>query len=103
MNVSAANGTSAFFFTLINKEHGPAAREANVTVALPDKVKHAEAIYLVSPENDAAAKTGITLGGAPIDSKGPWHGAWKPLTLESGKCIVKVAPASAAIVKITAP
>jgi hypothetical protein len=104
LNVSAANGTSAFFFTLINKEHGPGAREADVTVALPDKVKHAEVIYLVSPENDAAAKTGITLCGAPIHNKGPWHGAWTSLSLsQSGKCVVKVSPASAAIVKITAP
>jgi hypothetical protein len=100
----AVHGASDYFVTLINKEHTAAAREANVTIALSGKMKHAEVIYLVSPDNEVAAKTGVTLGGAPIANNKPWQGKWKPLPLdESDKCVVKVSPASAAIVKMAMP
>ena len=104
LNAYAVRGASDYFVTVINKEHGATAHEADVTIALPGKMKHAEVIYLVSPDNDAAAKTGVTLGGAPIENTKPWRGEWKPLPLhESGKCVIKVSPASAAIVKMAMP
>jgi hypothetical protein len=98
----AFNDKSRDFVTIINKGHGTGAREAAVTINLASKPKRAEVIYLTAPNNDAAAKTGVTLGGASINSIEPWRGKWNPLPLDdSGQCIVKISPTSAAIVKIS--
>jgi hypothetical protein len=59
-------------------------------------------MFLISHEGGVAAKTGVSLGGATIGSDGPWLGKWTPLAPDkAGQCVVKVAAASAAIVKIT--
>lgn len=97
----AMHGDVAEQVTLINKEHGAAAREVSATIALPGKAKRAEVIYLVAPNNDAAAKTGITLGGAAIGNKESWHGQWKPASVnDAGQCLIDVPPSSAAVVRI---
>jgi hypothetical protein len=100
----AVRGAREHFVTLINKEHGAGAREAKVTLAAPGSAKRAEVIFLIAQERDAAAKTGVTLGGASINADGPWLGKWKPLRAgKPGQYAVKVPAVSAAIVRIPAP
>jgi hypothetical protein len=91
------------FVTLINKEHGSGAREANVSVVVPGSAGRAIAIFLTAPEGDAAAKTGVMLGGASINADGPWLGKWTTLVAgHASQYLVKVPAASAAIVRIQA-
>ena len=99
----AVRGAGEHFVTLINKEHGADAREAKVTVAAPGAAKGATVMFLTAPDGDAAAKTGVTLGGASINADGPWLGKWKPLPAgKPGQYAVKVPAASAAIVRVPA-
>jgi hypothetical protein len=98
----AVRGAGEHFVTLINKGHGPGAREAQVTLAAPGAAKRAEVIFLTAPDGDAAAKAGMTLGGAAINADSPWRGKWKPLPAGHGQYAVKVPAVSAAIVRIPA-
>jgi len=52
---------------------------------------------LVQKDQDVAAKTGVTLGGAAIDAQGAWQGQWTKLDT-STSAQVTVSPASAVIV-----
>jgi hypothetical protein len=98
----AVRGAGNIFVTIINKDHGAGARAANVTIVANGISQRAETMFLISHEGGAAAKTGVSLGGATIGSDGPWLGKWTPLAPDqAGQCVVKVAAASAAIVKIT--
>jgi hypothetical protein len=99
----AMRGAGEHFVTLINKEHGSGAREANVGIVVPGSAGPATVIFLTAPEGDAAAKTGVTLGGASISADGPWLGKWQPLAAgHAGRYSVKLPTASAAIVRIQA-
>ena len=99
----AVRGAGEHFVTLINKEHGSGAREANVGIVVPGSAGPATVIFLTAPDGDAAAKTGVMLGGASINADGPWLGKWTPLAADQpGKYSVKVPAASAAIVRIPA-
>jgi hypothetical protein len=99
----AVRGAGEHFVTLINKEHGSGAREANVTVAALGSAGHALMIFLTAPDGDATAKTGVTLGGASITADGPWLGKWQPLAAgHASQYVVKMPTASAAIVRIPA-
>ncbi len=97
----AVRGGGNLFVTILNKEHGAGARGADLTIVSEGIAKRAEVIFLAAPSGDVTAKTGVTLGGAPISNDGPWLGKWTPLvSRKKGRCAVKVAAASAAIVKI---
>lgn len=85
------------FVTIINKEHGPGARAADVSIAATPRPKESSVIFLAAP--DVAAKTGVTLGGESIQDGGAWAGKWTPLKPDSGP--VKVPPATAAILRRT--
>jgi hypothetical protein len=99
----AVRGAGDHFVTLINKEHGSSAREANVTLTLPGSAERAAVISLTAPDGDAAAKTGVTLGGGSISAGGPWLGKWQPLPAgQPGQYTVKVPATSAAIVRVPA-
>ena len=99
----AVRGQGGLFVTLINKEHGAGAREANVTLAAPGPGRGATALFLTAPNGDVATKTGVTLGGAPITAEGPWLGTWSPLPAgKPGQYPVNLAAASAAVVRIPA-
>jgi hypothetical protein len=88
------------FVTLINKEHGAGAREAEVTIAATGTAGSAEVIFLDSRDGDAAAKTGLSLGGGTISAQGPWEGKWMALTAsQPGQFVVRVPAVSAAIVR----
>jgi len=85
--------------TIINKEHGTDARNVKVSLSQDGKDIHqAQIIFLMAPQNDVAAKSGETLGGAEIESNGSWSGVWQPVTNGSE---IKMPPASAAVVKWT--
>ncbi len=99
----AVRGEREHLVTLINKEHGSNAREANVTLAFPGTGAGASALYLTAGSGDAAAKTGVTLGGASINADGPWLGKWERLSASRlGQYTVRVPAVSAAVVRIPA-
>ena len=99
-----AVGTGAdVFVTIINKEHGPGARAAGVTIRpkgfSPGDVK---AMFLEAPDGNVGATSGITLGGEPIVNDAPWLGQWTVLDPpDNGPCVVTVPAASAVVVKIS--
>ena len=86
------------FLTVINKEHGPKARAAKISLS-DLRVNQARLIRLKNDNSDVSAKAGITLGGAPINSREPWQGKWSSLAIpKSGEISFDVSPASAAII-----
>ncbi len=88
--------------TLINKEHGAGAREANVSIMPGQAYGGGEEIFLSAPQGDVAATTGITLGGASIKDDGSWNGSWTKLggPAEGEQFNVKVPVASAVVIKL---
>jgi hypothetical protein len=91
--------------TLINKEHGDAARDTVVRLALPKHIhwNRAEMISLDAPHSDIAATAGITLGGVSIETDGTWNGAWRSLSGPSGRgeWRINVPAASAVVVRFS--
>lgn len=65
--------------TVINKSHGIGALD--ISFDLPRVLAGGtwERMNLLQKENDTASKTGIELGGAPIDPQGKWAGKWAQL------------------------
>jgi Glycosyl hydrolase family 79, N-terminal domain len=93
------NGT--LFVTLINKEHGPDGRAADVTIEANGIADSGQAIFLTAPGGNVAVKTGVTLGGALIHDDGSWDGKWSPIkSNEAGHCSLKLSTATAVILKI---
>jgi hypothetical protein len=104
LNVTAyaVRGAAGTSLTLINKEHGPAGRAADVTLALSPQVT-AQVIRLENPDGDVARTDGITLGGAGIKDDGTWAGrsAGTPVAADAaGRLVIHVPAASAVIVKL---
>jgi hypothetical protein len=91
------------YVTLINKEHGSGAREANVTIAPGESITKAQVMFLSVTKGDVAATSGVTLGGAEIDNDASWKGTWTPLSSpsDSGEFTVRVPAATAAVIKLT--
>jgi hypothetical protein len=90
----------SIYVTLINKSYGDKAQVAAVSLQLPNAVSSGtwQRMDLVQQDQDVAAKTGVMLGGAAIDSQGNWSGQWEKLASgDSGGPTVQVAPASATI------
>jgi hypothetical protein len=92
------------YVTLINKSYGDQAQPASVSLQLApiNGATNGDGFWqrmdLVQNDQDVAAKTGITLGGAAVDPQGIWAGQWK--TIEGGNSAsltVQVLPASTAI------
>lgn len=97
----ASNGT--LYATLINKEHGEAARTVKLTLEPGAEYGAGQAMSLVCPQGDIALKTGIVLGNSSINGDGSWSGVWQRLAApDQGKFQVEVSPASAVVVKLTA-
>ncbi len=93
----------SLYVTLINKEQA-AGRDAQVTIATGPGFTGAQVMTLTAPGGDVAAKTGVTLGGAPIKGDGTWAGGWSPMPNAAngaGSFVVTVPAASAAIVKLS--
>jgi hypothetical protein len=87
------------YLTIINKEHGPGARAAGVTIRPTGFVSgNVKAMFLESPGGNVGATNGITLGGAPIVNNASWRGQWSVLDPpDNGPCTVTV-PASSAVI-----
>jgi Glycosyl hydrolase family 79 C-terminal beta domain len=92
------------YLTLINKEHGPGGQEAAVSLAPGKDYVRGETMFLTAPGNNIEAQSGVTLGGASIDSEGNWNGSWTPLPAPTAEGTFKLTvPASTAVVvKLTA-
>jgi hypothetical protein len=89
--------------TIINKEHGPGARAATVTISPKGfAMGNVTAMSLLAPGGDVGATSGITLGGAPIVNDAPWRGQWSALDpAENAPCVVTVRGASALVIKMS--
>ncbi|MGH7952007.1 MAG: hypothetical protein ACREFE_08830 [Limisphaerales bacterium] len=90
------------YITIINKEHGESARDANVTLAGGTRFSSAQIISLTAPNDDIAATAGTRLGGAEIKNDGSWNGKWTSLGKnEIGAFAMKISAASASIIRLT--
>ena len=91
-----------FRITLINKEHGPGRRDAQVNLVAGNGCSRGQVMLLATSAGDVQAKSGTTLGGSAIGHDGSWRGEWTPLAAPSasGQFHLKVPAASAAIVKL---
>jgi len=90
----------SIYVTLINKSYGAKAQPASVSLQLPNSAGSGtwQTMNLVQKDQDIAAKTDVTLGGAAVDAQGIWPGQWEKIHGGgSGKLKVSVAPASATI------
>jgi len=95
---------NSVYLTLINRSHGDSASPASVSLQMP-QTSHAgtwQKMDLKQSQQDIAAKTDITLGGAAIDSQGIWSGGWEPLAGAGGEApLIQVPPGSAIILRFT--
>lgn len=93
----------SIYVTLINQSYGGQAQSASVSLQLPPGASPDawQRMDLVQQDHDIAAKTGVTLGGAAIDTQGNWAGQWEPVKdANAGNLTIWVAPASATILHI---
>lgn len=96
----AVRGARELFVTILNKEHGAGAQEANVTIVAPGITGQASGMALVAPNSDVGARTGVTLGGAKIVNAS-WDGKWTDLNeCTNSKTQVRVPAASAIVVRL---
>jgi hypothetical protein len=96
----AVRDSNTLLVTLINKEYGPTAKSAAVTLRCSGITGRAASITLQSPHADVTAKEGITLGGASISPSG-WTAQWSPQApCEDDRTQLTIAPASATIVRL---
>lgn len=90
------------YLTLINKQHGDGAQPSAVRILDGSDFQYGECISLVQSSNDAAATSGISLGGAQITSDGTWVGGWKSLGNEqAGGFSITLPPSSAMVVRLS--
>ena len=99
---AASNGRGHYSVTLVNREHGPSGRSANVVLNSNFRKARAQVMFLTAPDGDIASKNGILLGGAEIKDGGTWDGKWTALSTAKAdsQFMLKVPPASAALVRI---
>lgn len=101
LTVYAVGDATNLCVTIINKEHGAGARDAQVQIVPTGfAVTRAATIALVAPEGRLTATNGVTLGGSGIVNSAPWAGQWTPVVGAKGGCSVKVPAASAVVVKL---
>jgi len=90
------------FVTIINKEHGGGARDANITIAPSGfAAGSATSIVLTDGKRGDGSLTQATLGGATISGSGEWSGSWSPVSCDGGTCVLTVRATSAAVVHLT--
>jgi len=93
------------YVTLINREIGSNAPAAQIKLVTSKPHQHAEILYLTAPDNNAAAKTGILLGGAGIADNAEWKGAWTylPKSDAVGNFTITLPATSAALIRYNSP
>ncbi len=98
----AVSDSTNFFVTIINKEHGPGARTAGVSIRSQNlKSENAAAMLLTAPDGNLQATNGVTLGGATITNNALWQGQWTLLKLSTNGYLVTVPASSAAVVRLS--
>lgn len=99
----AVGDETNLYVTIINKEYGAGARDANVTMTLTGfSAGGVMAMYLTGA-NGIGATNGVTFGGGTITNNAPWLGQWTALgSVTNNQCALTVPAASAAVVKIAA-
>ena len=99
------DGDGSYYVTLINKSFGDHAKTADVSIQWSSGGGRGkwQRMDLVQKDSDTAAKSGVMLGGAEIDSQGLWQGKWKKVkhATSAGDVTVQVAAASGAILHFT--
>ncbi|MGH8022959.1 MAG: hypothetical protein ACRED1_05230, partial [Limisphaerales bacterium] len=96
------DGDHSLYLTLINKSYGGAATTAGVSIRIAAGAARGtwERMDLVQKDQDIAAKTGVTLGGAPIQPDGTWSANWKKIAgATSAEVTIQTPPASATILR----
>jgi hypothetical protein len=91
------------YVTLINKEHGPNGRNADVTIHTGStSYSQGQTISLSVPGGDVAAKEGMILGADSIHHDGSWQEKWTDLgtSVANGEIRVKVPACSVLLVKV---
>lgn len=99
----AVRDGSNLLLTVINKKDpGASPQDAGVRIVMQQGAPmSAEAVFLAAPNQDVAAKEGITLGGSSIVD-GSWDGKWTAIAMgKGGEVTVKVPGVSAAIMKLS--
>jgi hypothetical protein len=91
--------TGAETVHVINRTSGSKAVNTTVTVTPGGTYQNAQVIYLQQANNDVTATTGITFGGAPMNSDGTWSGGYGPQqSVVNGTFTFSLPAAQAAIV-----
>ncbi len=91
------DGQNRLCLTIINKEHGASGRDATISIDQSGlDFSHGQIIFMKAPDNNVAATSGETLGGAQILPDGTWNGIWSPLDSSS----ITVPAASAAVIRL---
>jgi hypothetical protein len=103
LSAYAVSDKSNLYVTIINKEHGSEARSASVTIVPKGfAANNALEMLLAAPNQNVAARDGITLGNSPILNHDQWRGKWEGLDPDNNVCTVIVPAAAAVIVKLSA-
>jgi hypothetical protein len=92
------------YVIMINESYGDGVQPAPVLLGLPKGVTTDawQQMNLFQKDGDIAAKTGVTLGGAAVDSQGNWTGQWNQMKGGGSVNItVEVQPASAMLLRFT--
>jgi hypothetical protein len=91
------DGTN-LFVTVINKEYGPKARMADLTIASDGFSGTAWQMALTAHNNDVTSKTGITFGGGTIGNDKLSKDRWQAIDVHHA---ISIAPATALVIKIS--
>jgi hypothetical protein len=87
---------------LINKTHGAAGVDVTVVLDPGKRFPRAEVMYLAVRGDDAAATTGITLGGKSMEGDGTWAGGFTAaIEPKKGRFSIPVPHTQAAIVRFS--
>ncbi len=100
---AAVDDAGVVYVTLINKSHDPSAQTAEIALSDGGPITQARSITLSAPDNDVAATSGVTIGGAEIQPNGTWNGQWASLPVEKqNRVSFTLKPATAMVVQLSA-
>jgi hypothetical protein len=94
----------SIYVTLINKSYDDGAKQALVSLKLDQSAQSGtwKRLDLVQENSDVAAKSGVKLGGASVDSQGTWAGQWEAIKdAKSSDLTIQLAPASATVLRFS--
>ncbi len=102
MTAYAVKQDNRLCITFINKGYGAGAREVSADIETPGYTGPAKMMLLESRGHNVFATSGITLGGARIENKGPWKGRWTQIRGPGNdRYSVEIPPSTASILEIS--